>query len=245
MSQRVLRPIMDGRLQVAQPQRGYRFSVDALLLSAYAIQRQPETSAFMELGAGSGVVSAVLAMAGWKGGVALEIQQELVVCAEETVRLNGLEGRVTVELGDLRQLQPRFASGSYPVVVSNPPFFPVDQFRPSPEAGRAVARQEWFCTMADLLSAMRYLLPVGGSGVAIYPVSRLEELVALSRTHKLRPTCVRFVHSEIGDPASLFLVELVKGERRSLQVLPPWTIRSSGGEAPEWYSLLLGRLGTA
>lgn len=241
----MLCPIMDGRVQVAQPQQGYRFSVDALLLAAFALERRPEMASFIELGAGSGVVSAVLTLGGWQGGVALEIQEELFACAGETVRLNGLENRVTVEQGDLRQLRPRFGSGSFPFVVSNPPFFPVDQSRPSPHSGRAVARQEWSCSMADVLSAMRYLLPQGGSGVTVYPVSRLEELVAQAGSHKLRPTFLRFVHPEVGGPASLFLVELVKGGRRPLQVLSPWNIRAPGQEATEWYSLLLNRLGEA
>ena len=49
-----------GAVRIFQPKRGYRFSIDAVLLAHFINPKKNETS-LLEIGAGSGVVSFLLA----------------------------------------------------------------------------------------------------------------------------------------------------------------------------------------
>ncbi len=239
-----LTPILDGRVRCVQPAEGFRFSVDALLLARFALETADRGS-FVELAAGCGVVSALLARAGMGEGVALELNPVLLRCARETMAANGLESRVRVELADLRTLKPLLAAGCASTVVANPPYFPAGTARVSEDAGNAGARHELTCTMEDVLSAGRYLLPEGGRLVLVYPAWRLDELMQRLPAFKLGAARLRLVHPREGKPASHLLLQAVKARVPRLVVEAPWLIHGVDGRYTGWYSELVTRMDEA
>lgn len=234
--------ILDGKIQCIQPRRGFRLSVDALLLAWFALRGGAQTP-FCELGAGSGIVSVLLARGGVSSGVAVELDDMMFECLGRTVACNALESRVVVHQYDLRELSNTLVPGSFGSVVTNPPYFPIGGGRVNATAADARARHEFTCTMADVLAAARFLLPGRGRLFLIYPAARLVECLGSLPEHKLVPTRLQMVHSRPARRASHFLLEAAKSEGPELVVENPLIVHDAetaryGG----WYGELLGQI---
>ncbi|MSM40090.1 MAG: methyltransferase [Geobacter sp.] len=215
-------------LRLIQPRDGYRFSLDPLLLCAFAAKCAGETA--IDLGAGCGVMPLVLARRyGIGRAVGVESQQPMAALAARNVVLNSLEGRVDIVADDILQLRRRFPVSSFDLVVSNPPYRRPGTGRVSPRPGRDLARHESTAGLADFLSAAKYLVRPGGSICFIYHPSRLGEFMAASRELKLAPARLRMVHGTLAAEARMFLVELVKGRKGELTVEPPLIIYGDDG----------------
>src|SRR5437016_1205479 len=98
-----------GEVIVVQPRRGYRFSIDALLLAHFAAEAaqtlKPAARHAIDLCAGCGVVGLLLArrLPGCELDL-VELQPELARLASEGARRSGLGERVRVHSLDLRGL---------------------------------------------------------------------------------------------------------------------------------------------
>ena len=234
--------ILNGRFQCVQPRFGFRFSVDALLLAWFAL-RSGSNTPFCELGAGSGIISALLVRGGLPGGLAVELDPVMIECLTRTVAENGLESRVSICPHDLRALRNVLGAGSFRMVVANPPYFPLGEGRVDADAADARARHEFTCTMADLLSATRYLLPNRGRLSLIYPAARLVECLGALPAHKLLPTRLQLVHPRADRRASHFLLEAAKSEGPDLVVESPLVVHDNGTAGyGAWYAELLGQI---
>lgn len=227
-------------LRLIQPRDGYRFSLDPLLLCAFASRRTAETA--IDLGTGCGVMPLVLARRyGVSRVVGVESQQQMAALAERNVALNALEGRVTIVADDVLQLRRRFPVSSFDLVVSNPPYRRRGTGRVSPRPGRDLARHESSAGLADFLAAAKYLVRPGGSICFIYHPSRLDEFVACGRELKLSLARLRMVHGTLAAEARMFMAELVKGRRGEPVVEPPLVIYGDdGGYLPEAGEILGG-----
>jgi tRNA1Val (adenine37-N6)-methyltransferase len=105
-------------LKIIQAKRGYRFSLDPVLLCAFALVDRGDMVA--DLGTGSGVVPLLLAArTGARKIVGLEIQPELADRARRSVLLNCLQDRIDILEGD-RRLQGCLEPQTFDVVVANP-----------------------------------------------------------------------------------------------------------------------------
>ena len=105
---------LNGKLRIIQSQRGYRFSVDALLLAEFVSIKDEDL--VIDLGAGSGIISLFLATKRKVGFiVGIELQKELASQAQRNVALNELERKIAIIQGDLRHLP--LARGFADVVV--------------------------------------------------------------------------------------------------------------------------------
>ena len=81
---------MDGRLKVIQPRRGYRFSIDAILLSEF-VTIKPE-DIVVDLGTGCGIIPLILLLTRRVGyAFGLEIQADLADQAARNAVLNGFD----------------------------------------------------------------------------------------------------------------------------------------------------------
>lgn len=216
-----------GGVKIIQPRSGYRFSLDPLLLCAFA--QIPETAKVVDLGTGSGVIPLLLASAD-KGRefVGVELQAELAERAERSVTLNGLSARVRIVCADVRELPDEFVPGSVVAVVTNPPYRNPVSGRVAPGAERGAARHELAGGLTDFLRTATFLLNNRGRFFIVYLAERLAELLDEMRTFRLEPKRLRLVHSRAGEPAKLVLVEGRKNARPGLTVEAPLIVYREG-----------------
>jgi tRNA1Val (adenine37-N6)-methyltransferase len=214
-------------VKIIQARDGYRFSIDAVLLESFVAGIR--TGRGVELGAGSGVISILLAKRLSRIKiVAVEIQEGLANRAGRNVELNKVSERVTVLHEDIKKLRERFETNSFDFAFSNPPFREPGTGRVSGNAEKAVARHEVEVTLPDIVAAASYLLKHSGRLFIIYHPFRLAELISLLREARLEPKRMRLVHPVQGEEATMVLIEAMKGAGTWLKVEPPLYIYDKG-----------------
>ncbi|KIH77927.1 tRNA1Val (adenine37-N6)-methyltransferase [Geoalkalibacter ferrihydriticus] len=231
-SEETLDELRVGGLKILQQKNGYRFSLDPILLCAFA--RVGVGERVVDLGTGSGVIALVLARrTAAEHIVGIEVQAQLAERARRSVVLNGLEARVRILTADVRHVDEVLEPHSFSVVVSNPPFRAPGSGRLAPVGERAAARHELAGGLADFLRAAAALLATGGRFYVVYLAERLVDLLEGMRRVGLEPKRLRCVHGRGGEPARLVLVEGRRGGRPGLALEAPLVVFAEEGYTAE------------
>lgn len=149
--------------RLTQRRRGHRFSVDDLATAWQAVHAAPNASSFLDLGCG---VGSVLLMVAWRlsaaRGFGIEAQDVSIELARRNVRENGLDPRVTLFHGDLREVTRDWPHGECELITGTPPYLPLGTASASPDPQRAACRLELRGGVEDYLAAAaRVLSPEG------------------------------------------------------------------------------------
>jgi len=225
-SDETLDTFFSGRLQILQKKRGYRFSIDAILLSQFIKIRKNEKA--IDLGTGCGILPLLLFQTTRAHSiVGVEIQKELAELAKKNVILNRLQDRISILHQDFRALKILFPSGSFDVVFSNPPYRKYRTGRLNPTLEKAIARHEIKGTLEDLISIASYLLPPKGRCYLIYSASRVVDLLSVLRSQRLEPKRLQLVHPRVNEEAKFVLIESIKASGVELKIMEPFILRGS------------------
>jgi tRNA1(Val) A37 N6-methylase TrmN6 len=231
--------LLDGRVRLLQPAKGYRAGMDAALLAAACDALAGER--VLDVGCGPG---AVLMQAAARRPQArfwgVERDREALELARRGVALNGMSERVEVLGGDVAQGFTALKLRPFDAVLSNPPFFD-DATRlrgPDPtRRGAYLADDGLEAWIAFLSKAVRE----GGSITLIHRADRLADILALlsAKSGGIR---IRPVHPFADAPAKRVLVRAVKTGKAPLELLPPLVLhdRSGGKHTPEAEAILRG-----
>ncbi len=223
MNEETLDEILDGRLRVFQKKRGYRFSLDAVLLAHFVFLKAKGKA--IDLGTGSGIIPLILATrfphVAWTG---LEIQASLAELANRSIELNCLQNHINIVHGDARKIKNFFLAHSFDAVTFNPPYRKINSGRINPDKEKAIARHEIKGSLKDFLQAAKYLLKPSGKIFTIYPAKRLAQLVSLFRANIIEPKRMKFVFSAVNSDAEFVLVEGRAGAREELKIEPSLVI---------------------
>ncbi len=210
----------NGKLQILQRKRGYRFSIDAILLGQFIKIRKNEKA--IDLGTGCGILPLLLSHTTKAHSfVAVEIQKELTELAKKNVLLNALGDRVSILYRDFRELKGIFPPGSFDVVFSNPPYRKYRTGRVNPTIEKAIARHEIKGTIEELISIASYLLPPKGRCYLIYPASRIVDLLLILRSNRLEPKRMQLVYPRLNGEAKFILIESIKASGVELKIMEP------------------------
>jgi tRNA1(Val) A37 N6-methylase TrmN6 len=232
--------LLDGRVRLRQPARGYRAGLDAALLAAAVPAAEGER--VFEAGCGAGAV--LMQVAARRPGVVLagvERDPAMAALATANAALNGVGERTAIRQGDVAAGFRALELEPFDWAVSNPPFFDDAGALRAPAEGK---RGAW---MADdglaawtdfLLKAVRE----GGRIVVIHRADRLADLLALLG-EKAGSFTVRPVHPFADEPAKRVLVQAIKTGRAPLRLLPPLVLhgRAGGKHTVEAEAILRGR----
>jgi len=221
-------------LVIRQPERGYRFSIDSVLLAGFAAPFC--RGAVLDLGTGCGVLLLLLSRLAPRGfsGTGVELQEGLLAFARDNFRENGLSRRLVAVPGDVRGDIPGIERGSFDLVVSNPPYVRAGRGRRNPDPGREAARHEVTCTLPELFSSAARFLAADGRFAFILPAARSVEMESCAAKEGLRVECLRPVHPRDGLPPSRLLCCAVRTGAGAPRVLPALFLRGAGGfSSPE------------
>jgi len=223
-----LHELFNGRLAVYQGKSGYRFSVDSILLGAFAAQRVSGSVA--DLGTGCGILPIIIHRhTNGTHITGIEIQEDLAALARKNIKLGACGPRVSIACADIRDHRAGFSPETFDCVITNPPFYAAGTGRVNPDSQNAIARHELYGTLQDFVDAGAFLLRLSGKFLTIYRAARVVDLVTTMRRKNIEPKTLQFVHSRGDEPATMVLVEGVKGAGTEATVLPPLVLYQSEG----------------
>lgn len=158
---------------IYQTKDGHSITSDsAFLVEIISTQISQENINLLELGSGNGIISIMLSYyhPKWKT-MGIEIQKHLIELSQENAKLSKTSPTFTE--ADLREFA---SSHKYDLIVSNPPYFPIDKGRISPIQERAISRHEITCNMLDIMKCIKRNLKKDGSAFILYPQNREQDL---------------------------------------------------------------------
>lgn len=215
-------------LKIIQKTDGFCFGMDAVLLSGFASVKPGERA--LDLGTGTGIIPLLLS-AKTKGEhfIGLEIQTEIMKMAQRSVALNGLEKKIDIIQGDIKEASRIFGAASFDVVTSNPPYMNDAHGLKNPGDVKAISRHEVLCTLEDVVREGTKALKPGGRFYMVHRPHRLAEIITVMRQYKLEPKRMKFVHPFADKDANMVLIEAVRGGGAWLKLEPPVIVYKEPG----------------
>lgn len=196
-------------LKIKQFADGYRFSSDAVLLANTVRCKSGDT--IVDFGCGNGVISLLLtAKTPCKKIVGIELQKDVAALAEENVRLNNLQDRITVLNADILDAPSLLGKESVETVVCNPPFFTPSSGEKRENPQVALSRHESTCDLQNLLRSASEILKFGGELYLIHKTQRMAEVIAKAYAVKLTPKQITLVYPKLSKPADTFILKCKK-----------------------------------
>ena len=214
--------------RIIQKENGFCFGMDAVLLSGFAAVKPGEKA--LDLGTGTGIIPILLsAKTEGEHFTGLEIQEEMAEMAGRSVRLNGLENKIDIIRGDIKEAGRIFGGASFDVVTTNPPYMNDSHGLKNPDLPKAIARHEVLCTLEDVVREGARVLRPGGRMYMVHRPHRLIEIITMMTKYKLEPKRMKLVHPFVDKDANMVLIEAVRGGRSMIKVEKPLIVYKEQG----------------
>lgn len=217
--------------RIIQDPGRFCFGMDAVLLSGFAAEGVKPGTRLLDLGTGTGIIPILLSARTRAAHLTgLEIQAQSADMARRSVALNGLENRISIIQGDIREAGELFSAASFDVVTCNPPYMIGQHGLQNPETPKAIARHEILCTFEDVAAQAAGALCPGGSFFLVHRPFRLAEIMMTLMKYRLEPKRMQLVHPFADREPNMVLLQAVRGGRSRLQVEKPLIIYRAPGE---------------
>ena len=193
-------------LNLIQKRDGFKFGIDAVLLSDFACIKNKHK--VIDLCTGTGIIPFLIYGKYEPQSVyGLEIQEDMVDMAKRSVKLNSLDEKVFFLHEDLKNIEFLKKLEKFDVVTVNPPYKLNNSGIINSNDKLAIARHEILCNLEDVISASRVLLKDNGRLFMIHRPERLADIFTLMRKYKIEPKRVKMIHPKIGKAPNIVLVE--------------------------------------
>lgn len=225
--------LADETMQIIQSPTAFAFSLDAVLLAAFA-SVPVRRGSILDLCTGNGVIPLLLSRKTKAEITGVEIQERIFHMAERNVSLNGLTGQLKMIHGDLKEMQPVLGQSSFDLVTCNPPYFKTPSATEHNENEYlTIARHEVHCTLEDVVKACKLHVRPGGKVTMVHRPGRLVDIVTLFRKYNLEPKRMQLVYPKKGKEANMLLIEATRDGKADLKTLPPLFIYDEDGSYTE------------
>lgn len=213
---------------IIQSEKGFRYGMDAVLLAGYASVRPGEK--VLDMGTGTGILPILLAAkTPGESFTGLEIQEKSACMARRSVAYNGLQDRIRIVTGDIKEAAAVFGPASFDVVVSNPPYMTGNHGLLNAEQSRAIARHEVLCTLEDLVRETARVLTSRGRFYLVHRPFRLAEIISVLKAYHLEPKRMRLVYPYVDKEPNMVLLEACRGGNPRIQVEKPLIVYEKPG----------------
>jgi len=210
-----------------QAENEFAFTTDTVFLAAFAHLAQK--ARVLDLGCGTGAIALLLAARGAQQVVAADNNPHVIELLRRSIADNALGGIVSAETIDLRNLRDFQQAESFDLVLANPPYRNGGKQRHLATA----ACHELTTSLADFFAAAAYFVKCRGRFALVQLPERFAECMELALGYGLQPKKLQWVHAAVNKPAWIFLMEMVKGGKYGLEVLPPLIMYKADGSLSE------------
>ncbi len=227
--------VLNKRVRLLQPPKGFRTSLDSVMLAAACPAKEGDH--VLDMGAGVGGASFCLFKRTGCHVTGVEREPEYADLAQQNIALNNAQGLAAFIQSDIRDYK---ADAPFDHIMCNPPYFEAGAHTPSPDNIRAQAlghHEDEQMTVKDWIDAGFRNLRSGGSLTMIHQASMTDDIIqALGR---------RFGAVEIiplwprrGEAAKRVVIRARKDRQTPCTLHPGLVLHNEGGYTPETDGIL-------
>ncbi len=226
--------LLDYKIKISQPEKGYRFSIDPFILAAHV--KGTRNQKVIDIGCGCGIIPLILSLKSSDLIITgVEIQKELYVCAKNNIITNKLENSINIIHGDIKNIHTSDTNGKADIIVSNPPYKKKGSGRLNPDSQKAIARHEITLDIDMLFKCSKKLLKEKGKLYIIFPAQRLSDLFSAMERYAFSPEFIRFVHTKKDSIAKRVILCAGKNSNKPCETHPPFHIYEAENRFSEEY----------
>ena len=162
---------------------------DSCILGAWTAARLNASETVLDIGAGTGLLSLMLAQESPAKIDAIELDRESAQQAAENIAASPWSHRIHLIHQDVRHFAPKH---DYDFIISNPPFFENDLL--SPSSGKNKAKHAETLNLEEIISIIQRLLNARGAFSILVPFHRtdyIEKLAAAKGFHLREKMLIR------------------------------------------------------
>ncbi len=215
-------------LRIIQSEEGFRFGMDAVLLSDFARVRPHEL--VIDMGTGTGILP--ILMSGQQTDAqfhAFEIQPQMAEMAQRSVLLNGLQERIHIHADDMLNAAKVLGYECAHLVTCNPPYGKQNSTLKNATQSVTIARHEAELTIESWVKSCASVLRNQGRLCMVFPAQRMLELLDAYRLYNIEPKRIRLVYAKIDRAPYLVMLEGMKNAKPSLLWMPPLVVYELDG----------------
>lgn len=161
----------------------------------------------------------------------VEYQKCIYELGVESIKDNGLEDKIKLINGDVRNIRDIFNSEFFDIVTCNPPYFKKsDSSHLNDNEVKAIARHEITLNLEDVVKSASYVLKNSGVFAMVHRTERMIEIIEVMKKYRLEPKRIQFIYPKKGKNSDLFLIEGVKNGNVGLKMLSPIVLHEEGND---------------
>lgn len=226
-------------LMLIQKKDGFKFGVDAVLLSHFANVKKKHR--VIDLCTGTGIIPFLLeGKYSPKDILGIEIQDEFVDMANRSAALNKTHN-ISFISEDLKNLKALKNIDKADVITVNPPYKLNNAGIVNPSDKLAIARHEIMCNLENVIEASRILLKDNGRIYMVHRPERLADIITLMRKYKIEPKRIQMVHPKLGKAPNIVLVEGQRDGGAFLKWDEPLYVYNEDGSISDEINKIYGR----
>lgn len=215
-------------LKIVQNNEYFNFSLESILIPRFCILKKKMK--IIDFCTGNAPIPLILSTLTDSEIIGVEVQKEIYDLATESVKINGLEERISILNEDVKKLPDLFETDTFDLITCNPPYFKVNESSNlNYNYIKTVARHEVMLTLNDIFAVSRKLLKNNGSLVMVHRTDRLSEILTLMTNNNLQPKRIRFIYPKEGKESNLVLIDAKKNGKIGVKVLPPLYCHNDDG----------------
>lgn len=216
-------------IRVYQDTEMFNFSLDSILLPNF-VTLNKNIRNILDIGCGNLPVSLIISTKTTANILAVEIQKDVYDIALKNLNLNNMHDRIKLVNADIRNLYKELPTESFDVIVSNPPFFKVNnESHFNKNDYKTIARHEVTLNLDDLFKIARKLLKNNGVISIVHRPARLVEIIDIMQKYNIMPKKIQFVYPKSDKEANIVLIEGTKNGKSGLKILSPLFVHNIDG----------------
>lgn len=217
--------ILNNNLKIIQSNSGFRFSVDAVILSDFFKENISKKGKLLDIGTGNGIIPLLLSENELLEIFGVEIQEEVYNLAIRNLTLNSLENKVTVYNCDVKNFP---MGNSFDYIVSNPPYMKIDGKKQNINISKSIARHEITLNLEELVKNAKRLLKPRGELFLVHRTHRFTEIVRVLEDNCFCLKKIKFVYFSQEKNSNLVLIQATKGKKSILEIVEPLYLKEGG-----------------
>ena len=220
-------------MKIIQNPEWFSFSIDSVLLPRF-VTINKDTKNILDIGTGNAPIPLILSTRTKSKIFGIEIQKDIYDLAQESIEMNDLQDQIKLINDDVHNIDQYFKYGFFDVIVSNPPYFKLqEKSKINEDIHKTIARHELKIDLEDIIRISSLYLKNGGLLAIVHRSDRLIELISLFKKYNIEPKKIQLIYPKFGEESNIVLIEGKKGANPGLKIMPSIIAHNNDGTYSE------------